>query len=79
MLNEIMQKRKNSFCLFPFMLFQKHTRGAYLAQSVEYEALDLRVMSSSPTLSVEFTLKNKTKQNKTKQNKTIGALGGSVG
>ena len=34
-------------------------RGAWLAQSVEYGTLDLGVVSLSPTLGVEVTLKNK--------------------
>ena len=35
------------------------SRGTWLAQSVECKALDLRVVSLSPTLGVEITLKNK--------------------
>ena len=35
--------------------------GAWLAQSVEHVTPDLRVMSSSPTLDVEPTLKKKKK------------------
>ena len=34
-------------------------RGTWLAQSVEFVTLDLGVVSSSPTLGVEFTLKKK--------------------
>lgn len=34
---------------------KKELRGAWLAQSVEHRTLDLRVVSSSPTLGVEPT------------------------
>ena len=37
-------------------------RGAWLAQSVEHATLDLRVVSSSPTLDMEPTLKKKKKK-----------------
>ena len=38
-------------------------RGTWLAQSVEYVTLDLRVVSSSPTLGLlEITLKKKKKK-----------------
>ena len=43
--------------------------GTQLAQSVVRVALDLRVMSSSPTLGIEFTVKKKIQ----------GRLGDSVG
>ena len=33
----------------------KTDRGTWLAQSVEYVILDLRIMNLSPTLDVEFT------------------------
>ena len=35
-------------------------RSAWLDQSVEHETLDLKVVSSSPTLGIERTLKNNT-------------------
>jgi len=35
--------------------------GTWLAQSVDHATLDLKVMSLSPTLGVEPTLKNKSK------------------
>lgn len=38
-------------------------RGTWLAPLVEHETLDLKVMTSSPTLCIEFT-KNKTKTKK---------------
>ena len=44
---------------FPFQLKQHSnyspSRGAWLAQSEEHVTLDLRVVSSSPTLGVEIT------------------------
>ena len=39
-------------------------RGAWLAQLMEHITLDLRVRSSSPTLSVEITLKKEKKRKK---------------
>ena len=40
-----------------FHLLKKKFRGAWLAQLVEYATLDLGVMSLSPMLGVETTLK----------------------
>lgn len=38
---------------------RKYSGGAWLAQSVEYVTLDLRVVSSSTTLGVELAFKTK--------------------
>ena len=40
----------------------KNSRDTWVAQSVEYVTLDLGVMSSSPTLGMEPTLKKKARK-----------------
>ena len=44
------------------MIKMRKFGGAWLAQLVEHATLDLRVMSSSPTVHIEFTLKKKKKR-----------------
>ena len=48
-----------------FLVSKTNLRGGWLSHSEEWKTLDLRVVSLSPTLGIEFALKTKNKKKKT--------------
>lgn len=53
----------------------RNTRGAWLAQAMEHATLDLWVISWSPMLGVEITLKKKKKENEERRGMKDGRKG----